>query len=273
MLIKLNTVLAGILLLVTPLIAQQQSSANTKILINSFSTDKNFVIPLGVLIELEKGWHIYWRNSGDSGMPTIIEFELPEGVTAGEIIWPSPKAFEYEGLASYGYDNKVLLLSDLTVPESYKQKKLPITVNVKSLICKDVCIPYNSTTSIEIDLNKNFNAAKEVSMLFTKTKTTLPVTNHIIQVAVLPFEDYVVLSFNSPQVAFNEIQKVYFLPYENGIFKNTIEQRFNISEEAIELDLEYDHFKTTEFTQLFGILVLELDDLNKKVYEIKKKLN
>lgn len=273
MLIKLHAVLSGILLLVPQLIAQQQSAANTKILVNSFSTDNKSVIPVGVLIELEKDWHIYWRNSGDSGMPTIIEFDLPEGVTAGEMNWPSPKAFEYEGLASYGYDNKVLLLSDLTVPESYKKNKLPITVNVKSLICKDVCIPYNSTTSMEIDLSKNFNADEEVSKLFLKTRNTLPASNHGYEVTILPVEDYVVLYFKRPQVAFNEIRTVYFLPYENGIFKNTIEQKFSINEKTIELVIEFDHFKTTEFTELFGILVLELDDLNKKVFEIKEKLN
>ena len=45
---------------------------------------------LGVLYRIEPGWHIYWKYSGDSGIPTKIEWQLPEGFTIHDLQWPLP---------------------------------------------------------------------------------------------------------------------------------------------------------------------------------------
>ncbi|NWG29847.1 MAG: hypothetical protein HXY48_15130, partial [Ignavibacteriaceae bacterium] len=58
------------------LIAQQLTVANAKIVVDSYSLEKSRSVPIGVLVELEEGWHLYWRNSGDTGIPTSIEFGL-----------------------------------------------------------------------------------------------------------------------------------------------------------------------------------------------------
>src|SRR5690349_20203345 len=47
-------------------------------------------VMLGVLFDLEKGWHIYWVNPGDSGEPPKIQWQLPAGFQAKEIRWPTP---------------------------------------------------------------------------------------------------------------------------------------------------------------------------------------
>ena len=54
---------------------------------------------LGLLIEHQPHWHTYWKNGGDSGGPTKIEWTLPAGVTAGEIQWPPPEKLTVEGLS------------------------------------------------------------------------------------------------------------------------------------------------------------------------------
>ena len=46
---------------------------------------------LGLQIQHQPNWHTYWRNPGDSGLPTILYWTLPAGVTAGEIAWPTPQ--------------------------------------------------------------------------------------------------------------------------------------------------------------------------------------
>ncbi|MBC7940485.1 MAG: protein-disulfide reductase, partial [Chitinophagaceae bacterium] len=44
---------------------------------------------LGLKIDHQPHWHTYWKNPGDSGLPTALEWTLPAGVTAGEIAWPT----------------------------------------------------------------------------------------------------------------------------------------------------------------------------------------
>src|SRR6266496_1429111 len=72
--------------------------------------------PLTVALRLaiDKGWHTYWRNPGDSGLPTTLAWKLPPGVLAGPIEWPTPKALPAGPLVNYGYEGEVLHLVELT---------------------------------------------------------------------------------------------------------------------------------------------------------------
>jgi DsbC/DsbD-like thiol-disulfide interchange protein len=66
--------------------------------------------------KIDKGWHTYWRNSGDSGEPTVIAWTLPAGWTAGEIIWAAPSRQPTGPLMNYGYAGEVLLPVPVTAP-------------------------------------------------------------------------------------------------------------------------------------------------------------
>ena len=69
-------------------------------------------------------WHTYWKNSGDSGLPTLLEWTLPAGVTAGDIAWPTPKKIPIGTLANYGYEGTVLLPVPLTIAPDFKPATL-----------------------------------------------------------------------------------------------------------------------------------------------------
>ena len=72
---------------------------------------------VGVLLEMAAGWHTYWEYSGDAGLPTRIEWELPEGFVAGPIKWPAPEAkLEPGDIQTYAYSGRVLLMASITPP-------------------------------------------------------------------------------------------------------------------------------------------------------------
>ena len=120
------------------------------------------IIRVGVLYKLKPNWHIYWVNSGDSGLPTKLEFALPEGFKAGEILWPLPNVYKRDGyIVDYGYHDEVLLWSDIIIPENYKQSHIPISVNTKWISCEKICIPGKAEFIENLDLNhenKLFNS-------------------------------------------------------------------------------------------------------------------
>src|SRR4051794_15776316 len=65
---------------------------------------------VGVLLKIKPGWHVYWLNPGDSGLPTRVKFNLPEGFTAGPLKYPLPVRFDQAGgILGYGYHDEVML--------------------------------------------------------------------------------------------------------------------------------------------------------------------
>ena len=64
---------------------------------------------LGLLIEHQPHWHTYWKNPGDSGLPTTLDWQLPAGLKAGDIQWPTPARLPIGPLMNYGYEGRLLL--------------------------------------------------------------------------------------------------------------------------------------------------------------------
>ena len=98
----------------------------------------------------EPGWHTYWINAGDSGLPTRLQWTLPEGVSAGPIQWPAPHRASLGELTNYGYDAETLHLVNIAVPAGWPpDQPLRLQTLAKWLVCKDVCIPGEATLSLE----------------------------------------------------------------------------------------------------------------------------
>lgn len=99
---------------------------------------------LGLQLAHQPEWHTYWKNSGDSGLPTQLQWTLPAGVVAGEIAWPVPTKFPIGSLANYGYHNTVLLPVPLTITPDFKPSRtgdLPVKLKAQWLICRQECVP------------------------------------------------------------------------------------------------------------------------------------
>ncbi len=98
-------------------------------------------IAVGLRLRMADHWHTYWKNPGDSGLPTRIKWELPPGWTAGEIQWPYPQPLPIGPLLNYGYEDEVVLLVALTPPAGAVPGPAAIRAKAEWLVCKDVCIP------------------------------------------------------------------------------------------------------------------------------------
>lgn len=107
-------------------------------------------------------WHTYWKNSGDSGLPTVLEWALPAGITAGEIAWPTPKKIPIGTLANYGYENTVLLPVPLTVAPGFEATQLNIKLKAAWLVCKKECIPQEGEFALQIPVRSSTGSSSGV---------------------------------------------------------------------------------------------------------------
>ena len=98
-------------------------------------------VTVGLKLRMEPHWHTYWKNPGDSGLPTTIEWILPAGWKAGEIQWPYPHPLPVGPLLNYGYEDEVVLLAELTPPADAPSGRANVKARSKWLVCKDICIP------------------------------------------------------------------------------------------------------------------------------------
>lgn len=125
---------------------------------------------IGIHFILEKGWHIYWINPGDSGQPPTLHWTLPAGVAAGDIEWPQPERLQTSPtIADYGYKDEVVLLVPLRLPE--KILKAEIALDAKWLICREVCLSDHAHLTLSPAAAGN---QTRVAKLFTRTKALLP---------------------------------------------------------------------------------------------------
>ncbi|MEN9544640.1 MAG: hypothetical protein RLZZ598_1473 [Pseudomonadota bacterium] len=143
--------LAGLILAVLALSAQAAATDRTLVTTEQVRAELLAHAPegvgpgkpvwLGLQLTHQPHWHTYWKNPGDSGLPTTLAWTLPAGVTASEIDWPAPSRLSIGPLLNHGYEGTVLLPVALTVPADFSGDRLHVKLRADWLVCKTECIP------------------------------------------------------------------------------------------------------------------------------------
>jgi len=139
---------------------------------------------VGVHLKIEDGWHTYWVNSGDSGIPITLEWKLPPGWKAGEIQWPLPqKHIEPGDIVTYGYEGDLLLMVELTPPAEFSAADAPapaaaeLKVEASWLVCDQSCVPGSGELALTLPVangEKRPPTPPEDAALFAKFNAQLP---------------------------------------------------------------------------------------------------
>ena len=130
---------------------------------------------VGLRLKHDEHWHTYWKNPGDSGLPTKIKWKLPEGWTAGAIQWPHPERLPFGPLVNYGYSGETMLLVELTPPADAKPGPVAIAADADWLVCADVCIPEKASLALAFAVSSGEAAPNPAeSARFAKARASLP---------------------------------------------------------------------------------------------------
>ena len=129
---------------------------------------------LGLLFHLEKGWHIYWTNPGDSGSPPQVQWTLPLGFRAGDIQWPYPRRIAVGPLMNYGYEDEVLLITPMHAAHQPQATTAKVGAAIKWVVCQEVCIAGKGNLSLVLPVAKTAPAPSPFHDLFVNTRKQLP---------------------------------------------------------------------------------------------------
>ena len=120
------------------------------------------------------GWHTYWRNPGDAGEATTIDWELPTGFNAGPIKWPIPQRFSADTITSYGYSGNTDLLVPVSVPKTSPEGEQRLVADVKFLVCSDICIPGETKVALTLAAARAETPDPAVAARFAAARARLP---------------------------------------------------------------------------------------------------
>lgn len=183
----------------------------------SFQPGRTFWVAIN--LAMDEGWHTYWQNPGDSGLGTTVDWDLPEGFKAGRLNWPYPKRIVDGPLVSYGYENAVLLLTQITPPAAWTGGTVRLRARVGWLMCNEMCIPGNALVTLDLQASSDVPSADpRWAMPLAAAREMLPAEPFEWVVAGDFDPNFVVIRFTprgeAPPYAQDDF---HFFPYQENV--------------------------------------------------------
>src|SRR5262249_42092182 len=132
-------------------------------------------VTVAIRLQMDEGWHTYWKNPADSGLPTRMSWRLPEGLTAGPLQWPRPQRLAAPPLMSYGYEGEVLLPVEIAAAPTLKPgTQVELAGRVDWLECREACIPGKAELSLVLPVRAEAPRPSPLASRFAETRLLLP---------------------------------------------------------------------------------------------------
>ncbi|MDR7038659.1 thiol:disulfide interchange protein DsbD [Methylobacterium sp. BE186] len=207
---------------------------------------------------MKPGWHVYWRNPGDSGLPPEMVWTLPAGVSAGPIQWPAPERIPVAHLMNYGYEGDIALLVTITPPASLDPAvAVKVAGKLSYLVCEVECVPGSANLSLTLPVSSAPPAADPGSAaLFRRARAALPEPTPAP--AHLSVEgERLVLALGGLGLDPASLRSAAFFPYSETAIDNAAAQEFKADAAGIRLTLARATPSEPPPATLPGVLVVE----------------
>jgi len=246
----------------SPVIAKQSESVDTGKVVASLVSSHDSVQPgqdvyIALRTVLDEGWHTYWRNPGDSGEPVQISWQLPEGVTAGEINWPLPRPIPTGPIVNYGFEGTPLFPVKFEIsPDAQMGSEFTITSDFYYLVCEEICIPEEGSASLTLSVGDVVEDAQWRAEIETALANSPKHSD--VKGAIEKTGETVSLSFvDLPEANFS---KSYFFPYDQGVLGHSTPQTVSIGTEGLRLSSTAEFLWSGDMPEtLKGVLTYQQD--------------
>lgn len=129
---------------------------------------------LGLEFELQPGWHVYWKNSGDAGYPPRLDFSATPWIRDARLLFPAPRRFDLAaGMVSFGYEGAVLypIAASVAAPEGAPKA---VRARLDYLICREECIPHQTDLALELSARSDPGDAESARLAAARAALPLP---------------------------------------------------------------------------------------------------
>jgi thiol:disulfide interchange protein DsbD len=216
-------------------------------------------LTVAVRLRMEEHWHTYWINAGDSGLATQVRWDLPEGFSAGPILWPAPQRLPLGPLVNYGYEGEVFLLTELTAPSKLAEgASVPIAAEVEWLVCREICIPGKARLTLEIPVSGEPPAPDpDWASPIRATRAALPQQLAGWKASARRAENVITLTLTPTAAAGEPLRRLTFFPLAEGVIDNAAPQVLSANGGAYTLSLAPASQTYGEPSSLAGIVVAD----------------
>jgi thiol:disulfide interchange protein DsbD len=211
-------------------------------------------LTVALRIRHEPHWHTYWQVPGDSGLPTRINWRLPEGFAAGPIEWPVPQRLPVGPLMNFGYDGEVLLLNRVQAPAALAAgSQVELAARADFLICKDVCIPSGADVKLALPVRVQAQPTPTAAQI-EGTRARIPQPLALERLQGTLDGKRIRLAFAPPPQQ-RGLQTLEFFPLEEGRIEPAARQSLAAEASDVALYLEAMQPVAADFKRLKGVLV------------------
>lgn len=132
-------------------------------------------VTVGLYLKPSPNWHLYWLNPGDAGKEPTVKWTMPEGFEIGEFLFPTPHVLPFGELNTYGYDESILLLADVTVPAGLSiGETATIRGAARWVVCDDkICVPDRANLTLKVTVGDG-QVSAETAEQFVNARSKIP---------------------------------------------------------------------------------------------------
>jgi len=215
--------------------------------------------------QIQKDWHTYWRNPGDSGEATKLTWTLPSGWTASDFTWPAPHRLPVGPLMNYGYADEVLLPMALTAPADAKPgQTVTLSAKAQFLVCADICVPEEANLSLSLPVTSGpAPADPQWSGRIAKVLADAPKPAGLAG-AFEKQGEVVKLAITGTALKGADLAGAYFFPFSGSAIDHAKPQAIERGPDGLTLTLTPGYgFQSGDLKELGGVLAL-----SGKAYEV-----
>lgn len=200
--------------------------------------------------KMEKDWHIYWKNPGDTGLPTDIKLEIDKEFIVEDMYWAVPEKFAFDDMLNYGYEDSVRFIIPINIPKSSKSGNYRIKAIASYLVCKEECLSGRDTMTIEFTISDKLFINPNISEI---NLNNYPIKSNDDNGSSLIINDTLFTDISLNQIN-DALYYTEFYPEEQGyfIYSGITSKLLN---DAVAVILPLDKFRETNPNELRGLLV------------------
>jgi DsbC/DsbD-like thiol-disulfide interchange protein len=249
-----------------------ENHVQAKLISEVMTVQPGYSFWVAISFTMNPGWHTYWKNPGDSGLPTKITWSLPQGFKAGDTQWPYPEKFKSDHITSYGYMEEIYLLTEIQVPQTLRSGSL---VEIKALVvwleCNEICIPGKAELTLTLPVKDKIpKQDNRWIKQFALARKNLPFSSSNWQISARDNQSEFILQLIPPAGLKDEILTIFFFPEEKEMIDHVADQELSRFNSGYRLKLRKSPYAQKPTERLSGILITQTGRDSSGLYKALK---